>query len=210
VSAYKFNRSHRRSLSTSEVEIASPLRDQMSFGIVECNNEEEGEGSSVQNGVFPKVSSWQTSLTTVIKSAGNVSAAESSLSIDERSRASSLRTNDTSSRHESEDSSGDEDSRQSLTSISRSSLDPMIEATSTGTDKQGRESIKDGNRNSEHFPADEHDGELVSKRRPLSTISTKNRYSADLLVTHIDEFMNDSSKGEHDLLNHRLSLPSQG
>ena len=210
VSAYKFNRSHRRSLSTSEVEIASPLRDQMSFGIVECNNEEEGEGSSVQNGVFPKVSSWQTSLTTVSKSAGNVSAAESSLSIDERSRASSLHTNDTSSRHESEDSSGDEDSRQSLTSISRSSLDPMTDATSTGTDKQGRESIKDGNRNSEHFPADEHDGELVSKRRPLSTISTKNRYSADLLVTHIDEFMNDSSEGEPDLLNHRRSLPSHG
>ena len=208
VSAYKLNRSHRRSLSTSEVEIASPLRDQMSFGIVESNNEDDGEGTSVQNGVFPIVSNWQTSLTTVSKSVGNVSAAESSLSINERSRASSLRTNDTSSRHESEDSSGDEDSRQSLTSISRSSLDPMTEATNTG--RLGRDSIKDSDGNRPHSPAEEHDGELVGKRRPLNAIATENRYSAGILVTHNDEFRNDSSEGESDQVNHRRSLPSRG
>ena len=116
ISTYsKLNKSHRRSLSTSEMEM-SIIREQMGFSAEESNYEEEGE-ENIKIDVFPNASNWPRP-----KTAGSVTAAGSTLSLEDRSRGSSLRTNETSSRHESEDSSAEDDddflsAQQSLTSL---------------------------------------------------------------------------------------------
>ena len=151
ISTYsKLNKSHRRSLSTSEMEM-SIIREQIGFSAEESNYEEEGE-DNIKIGAFPNTSEWSRP-----KTAGSVTAAGSTLSLEDRSRGSSLRTNETSSRHESEDSSAEDDddflsAQQSLTSLSRSSLDPEASKQESGEVKG---------------QVDEHGGVLGRKRRLL-------------------------------------------
>ena len=194
-----FNKSHRRSRSTSEMELFSPSREQKLY------TTEEGEDDDT--------SDWQPTLGST-HSIGNTTESSQSLSLEQtaaasgsskedRSRASSFLTNETSSLQES-DTSDEEaafhSAQESMKSPSHTSLDPHHTSNDSSVTVETSNSLNvSGMNHRQKHPSDSYDGvNDRSRRRHLNAVPAKHRYSADFLITNIDEYMNDSSEGELD------------
>ena len=194
-------KAHRRSLSTSEVDI---LKD--------VHKISEGAGGGLDPSDATTKDGW--------KPMANISEAKSSQSLNksimslaseglkggdlERSRASSLHTNETYSPHESEEDSDDDieddDFLSAKESISKTSLDrERVDLPSTATTVE-QDSSNDVDRE-ESTP-----GDSTSKLKPPTTLAevifrTKkgaslpsNRYSADHIISHIDDYMDENGE----------------
>ena len=189
-------KSHRRSLSTSEVDVLKDVR-KMSEG-----------GHESADVVFPdSTDSW--------KPMANISEAKSSQSLDngglagdslkeeldERSRASSLHTNDTFSLHESEESSNDDADDEfhlAQESLLIRSLDPDASNT-TSSPVQGSSEVDGSNHEniSKLKPPLLMEGVVLRKKKNKSNLIPalpSNRYSADHVISRIDDYMEETDE----------------
>ena len=212
---------HRRSLSTSEVEVSSP-KDHAHFPLDASEEEEEGAPPDARGRGY---SNWETSLTCMqnaiaegsqsltIEKATSVASGCSSqrgTDVDDRSRASSFLTNETSSQRESDGSSDEDLYLSAKESVSRTSLEQAMalqndvmgirqpnEQENGGSGPNDR-SRDNGSGYQLQLPSEEHDGVVLrsgSRKKSSKMISSLNRYSADFQITNIDEF-GESSEGE--------------
>ncbi len=215
-------RGHRRSASTSKLEMMSPSRD--FIGRREEDGGEEGDVLSTQSGVWQPTLGSADSIDEDLNSS-NLSLERTPMSgagsfrEDDRSRASSM----LSSMQEDASDTSDEDTSVSLHSAqgsprrtSYASLDPLhtlsmnsqeedLSATSEGIHQKLKSSSSSScSSNSK----DEGDGVVLRRsRRSLTTAAAVNHssYSADLQLTRIDDVLDNSSEGE---LEHSSSNPT--
>ena len=197
-------KSHRRSLSTSEVDI-----------LMDVHKLSEGAGGGLDPSDATTKDGW--------KPMANISEAKSSQSLNksitsltsegltkggdlERSRASSLHTNETYSPHESEEDTDDDieddDFLSAKESISKASLDrERVDLPSTATTTVEQYSSSNDVDGEGSTPEDS-----VSKLKPPTALAdviirTKkgaslpsNRYSADHIISHIDDYMDENGE----------------
>ena len=200
---------HRRSLSTSEVEVSSP-KDHAHFQAEGSDEDEEGSrvrGYSTRetSGVCMQSVIIESNQSLTLDQTASIASGCSSLRGDDRSRASSFLTNETSSQRESEGSSDEDTYLSAKESISRTSLDqastPQKDMTGTNQPEERENGGGPEGRGSVHqlqLPNEDHDGVILrrgSKKHSLKTAAL-NRYSADFQITNIDEFISESSEGE--------------
>ena len=177
--------SHRRSLSTSTVEMLSLVRGEP---------DHSGSSSVADDGRSSPTSKSVDDITV----SGNSILEQGSLNtssmregdLDDRSRASSFRTNETLSSRQ--DSSDDEaDFLSAKESTSQVSLDPSPATNDSATSLD--------NQPPPNPPVDQAEGETTtllrnkSKRRALRAVPSINRYSADFLSSNADEVYLDNS-----------------
>ncbi len=192
-------KSHRRSLSTSEVDILKDVHKISEEGGLDPNDATKDGWKPMANISEAKSSQSLnksiTSLTSEGLKGGDL----------ERSRASSLHTNETYSPHESEEDSDDDieddDFLSAKETISKTSLDrervdlPSSAATTVVPDSSND---VDGEQSTP--------GDNISKLKPPTTLAdvvfrTKkgaslpsNRYSADHIISHIDDYMDENGE----------------
>ena len=187
-------KSHRRSLSTSEVDI---LKD------VHKLSEGGHDSANPANGWKPMADISE------VKSSQNLNKSATSLvsdslkggDLDERSRASSLRTNDTCSPHESEESSEDDmedDFLSAKESHSKTSLDPLRSNSPSASDLlEGRDHVSESTREekvSELKPPQSLAGVILRNKKGLGVSHQANRYSADLIISRIDDYIEENDE----------------
>ena len=222
ISSALHKKRHRRSLSTSEVEVSSP-KDHAHFPLDGSDEEEERPESRGRG-----YSNWEMSLTcmqnviaevnqslTIEQAASIASGCSSQRGTDagDRSRASSFLTNETSSQRESDGSSDEDLYLSAKESVSRTSLEqamaPLNDVAGTkqpdvrenGSSSVNEKTTLKGNGSGHQqlqLPNEEYDGVILrsgSKKRTPRMGSSLNRYSADFQITNIDEF-GESSEGE--------------
>ena len=181
-------KAHRRSLSTSEVDVLKDVHKLSEAG---------------QNSTDVLGESW--------KPMADISEAKSSQSLSEdlkvadleRSRASSLHTNETYSPHESESSDDDmedEDFLSAKETISKTSLDhherERVESPSAtellqgGSDADKEQSTSD--KVSKLKPPNTITGVVLRKKKGVSSSLPSNRYSADHIISRIDDYMDEN------------------
>ncbi len=186
-------KSHRRSLSTSEVDILKDVHKHSEGGHDSTDATKDGwkpmanisEAKSSQD-----LNKSITSLASEGLKGGDL----------ERSRASSLHTNETYSPHEMEESSDDDmedDFLSAKETVSKTSLDQEREDLPSAT-------VQDSN--DVHVDGEQSTGDKMSKLKPPTTLTEvilrkkkgaslpSNRYSADLIISHIDDYVDENGE----------------
>ena len=165
-------KTHRRSLSSSEVEKMSSI----SFA------QEVTESSSSSQG-------WHSPLPAIdkIEEGDTLTPHTTSVDFDERSRASSLLTNDTSSMHESDTSDEDPGYRSPKEVTSVTSLEQHLSVDSNNL-YPGHEQ---GSEETDFMP----EGSVVVRDRTKRfgiKAAKLNRYSADYIISNVDDYLNEN------------------
>ena len=199
-------KSHRRSLSTSEVDVLKEMRKM---------SEEAHESAK---GVFPGDSSglWKPmadiseakssqSLNNGV-SGGLMKGGELGRDLDERSRASSLHTNETFSPHETEESSDDDvddEFHSAQENLSKTSLDaeetrppapPPPAPPGTSDLQDGEKKVKSGRDKLSKVKPIKLEGVVLRNKKGAKPVSSlpSNRYSADHIITSIDDYLEET------------------
>ena len=201
-------KSHRRSLSTSEVDVLKDVH-KLSEGGVHDSDDAAKDGWKPMANISEAKSSQ--SLNKSITSLASEGLKGGDL---ERSRASSLHTNETYSPHESEESSDDdmedEDFLSAKETISKTSLDRerqgVVELPSaTAVVEEGGNDI-DEEESTNDTATTTTTGDSTSKLKPPTTLAEvvfrkkkgaslpSNRYSADHIISHIDDYMDENGE----------------
>ena len=188
------HKAHRRSLSTSEVDVMKDVN--------KISEDGHNLAESTKDGWTPMANITEAKSTQSLKKDIVDVVGESLKGGDlEHSRASSLHTNETYSPHESEESSDDDveddDFLSAKETISKTSLDrerdefpSTLELLQDSSEIDGEQCT--GDEASKLKPPTEV--VLRNKKKGVSSSLPTNRYSADLIISHIDDYMDENGE----------------